>query len=1012
MTPTSEKGASGSCLGDEVMAGFLEASLSDGARDAATLHLSTCQSCREQFAELARLEADEPESYQSLVFDEGGDALHGGGEDADELVVGSSLGRYVLLGKVGEGGMGVVYSAFDPELDRRIAVKVIRSEAAATSEEAKRQLRQEARAMARLTHPNVVRVYDVGRQGGLVYIAMEYVDGMDLGRFAARHKDDWRKVFSACLQAGRGLLAAHDAELVHRDFKPSNVLCANDGRVLVADFGLTRLLRPGFREGDGAETRAAGTPGYVAPEQAKGLASTAKSDQYSYCVTLSQCLLGRDPNAQAASEASTVSSLKSSELAEQNSQEQNGAIAPRRLRAVLQKGMAFRIEDRHDSMQTLLGRLQRVVHRRKRTRIILASVAGAASIGVLMFVLGKRATEQEPICSNSHSPVTAVWNDARQSKLTNALLGSPYKEHAKHFRASLARAANALASEHTKACEATFIGHTQSAELYDRQVLCLGSQVTALDAIVSAAEDGESIESAQSVFAKLGAPEDCVPSESMLNAQAPPRDAELRSKMQEVDATLAEATLFANKDQGARVVKTTGRAVALAKTIGYDPILAKALLSHSEVLALLERFAEAREVAEAARDAASRGRDNVLLIQSLLLLADHVTTNEDRAIEGLAYVDTARSIALGTTLAPYYRALLNRSAAIVARANGRGEESLSEAHEGLERIAKSEGETPSPRDLELRESLISLVASADFDASNFDAALSGFTEIVALKTQRLGPRHSGIASALANLATIQYKLGKIDDALITLTDARDRLQSPDASKSTLARCLNLQGLILGRLEHDEEAAAIYREAIAVQTEVYGEDHRMVWSTKNNLANVLVELEQWQEAIALQEAQRSWAIKSAGNESDLAIRAAINLANTLSIGGQGEADFTRATDLIDEVLPLMKADDRRLINVYSVQGKTNFRLAKNRESALAYTKALAQADTTENVRESLVAYLYARRGESYWSDGDKKRALVDARRAVAMYRTMPEKASILEELEGWISEREPRRERGD
>ncbi|MCP4448044.1 MAG: protein kinase [Myxococcales bacterium] len=185
----------GTCLGDEIMAGFLEATLSDAARDAATLHLSTCKSCREQFSELARLESDYTESYRSLVFDEQGQALHASGDDVDDLEVGSSLGRYVLLGKVGEGGMGVVYSAFDPELDRRIAVKVLRSEVAAASEEAKRQLRQEARAMARLTHPNVVRVYDVGRQGGMVYIAMEYVDGIDLGRFAARHGDDWRRVF-------------------------------------------------------------------------------------------------------------------------------------------------------------------------------------------------------------------------------------------------------------------------------------------------------------------------------------------------------------------------------------------------------------------------------------------------------------------------------------------------------------------------------------------------------------------------------------------------------------------------------------------------------------------------------------------------------------------------------------------------------------------------------------------------------------------------------------------------
>lgn len=1003
MAPTPQ-GASGTCLGDEVMAGFLEASLSVRARDEATLHLSTCQACREQFAELARLEADEPESYRSLIFDEAGEALHGGGDDADELVVGSSLGRYVLLGKVGEGGMGVVYSAFDPELDRRIAVKVIRSEAAAASEEAKQQLRGEARAMARLTHPNVVRVYDVGRQGGLVYIAMEYVDGVDLGRFAARNSGEWRTVFAACVQAGRGLLAAHEAGLVHRDFKPSNVLCAHDGRVLVADFGLTRLLRPGTREGDGAETRAAGTPGYVAPEQAKGLASTAKSDQYSYCVTLAQCLLGSDPNAHAASDAPTVSTLESAELAEQSAQERSGAIAPRRLRSVLRKGMAFRSEERHETMQALLAQLQRVVHRRKRIRIVLTSIVAAAGIGVLMFVVGKRMTEQAPLCANSDAPVTSVWNEPREHALVELLAQSPYQGHAKHFIASVSKAAENLALEHKSACEATFIGHTQSAELYDRQMFCLGSQLTALGTIVSAAEGGSSLESAQSGLAKLGSPVDCVPSESMLNVQAPPRDPAIRSKMQEVDRTLADAKLYARKDQAANVLATTKRGVELARAIGYDPLLARALLSHSEILGSMERFEDARAVAEEARDAASRGRDNVLLIRSLILLAEHATSNEDRGAEGLAYVDTARSIALGTTLPPYFRALLHRSAAIVARANDKAESSLEEAGQGLALLAGLEGDTSSPRGLELRESLLSIVASASFDVGDYAGALNGFEEIAALRSQRLGPKHSGIASSLANLATIQYKMGKIDDANATLSNAKQLLASPDASKSVLARCLNLQGLILNRLGNAEQAASTYREAIVVQTEVYGEAHRMVWSSKNNLANVLVELEQWEEAVALQEAQVTWATKSIGKDSAKAITAYINLANTISIGGETEEEFLRARELIDQVLPLMKPDDRRRINVYSVLGQTTFRLEKNRESAAAYSRALEIAEQTENVRGSLVAYLYSRRAESYWQAGEKKRALKDADQAAERYRTIPEKAEALKELEAWVAER--------
>ncbi len=1000
MAQAPHKGAT-SCLGDEVMAGFLEASLPERERDAATLHLSTCQSCREQFTELARLEADEPESYRSLVFDEAGEALHGGGDNVDELMVGSSLGRYVLLGKVGEGGMGVVYSAFDPELDRRIAVKVIRSEAAAASEEAKQQLRQEARAMARLTHPNVVRVYDVGRQGGLVYIAMEYVDGVDLGRFASRHSDSWRTVFAACIEAGRGLLAAHEAGLVHRDFKPSNVLCANDGRVLVADFGLTRLLRPGLREGEGVETRAAGTPGYVAPEQAKGQASTPKSDQYSYCVTLAQCLLGRDPDAPVR-EAPTASTLDSTEFEQQ---EYSGAIAPRRLGAVLRKGMAFKAEERYDDMQALLGKLERVVHRRKRIRIVLASVVGAICLGVLMFVLGKKVTEQPAMCANSDAPVAVVWNDAREKGLRSQLAASPYAGHAKHFLQSVSEAANTLAKEHTSACEATFIGHSQSAELYDRQVLCLGTQLTALDSLISAVEGGKSVESAQLALAKLGAPEDCLPSESMLNVQAPPRDPELRARMKEVDKALADATLFARKDEGASVLATTSRAVELAKTIGYDPLLANALLLHAEILGSLERFEEARSEVQASRDAAARGRDNVMLVRALILLAEHATTHEDRATEGLAYIDTARSIALGTTLSPYYHALLHRGAAIVARASDQAEKSLQEARKGLELLEESEGENPSSRGSELRESLLSIVASASFDAGDYEGALAGFTEITALKTQRLGPKHSGVASTMTNLATIQYKVGRVDEAYATMSSAKELLQSPDASKSALSRCLNLQGLILDRLGKAEEAAATYREAIEVQRHVYGDAHRIVWATKSNLANVLVTLEEWDEAIALQEAQVAWATKKHGDESALAVTAYINLANTLSIGSETPEELTRATDLIEHVLPLMKADDRRRINVYSVKGQTTFRLEKLAESIAAYSAALEIADRTDNVRGSLVAYLYSRRAESYWRAKDRRRALKDARHAARLYREIPEKAEALAELESWIAERD-------
>src|SRR5262249_21774566 len=155
---------------------------------------------------------------------------------------GATLGRYVVLDLIGEGGMGVIYAAYDPELNRKLAIKLIRPEAAAErdGENNKARLLREAHALARLSHPNVVLVHDVGTWGDQVFLAMEYVEGCSLRQWLQAEQRSWREVLNVLLAAGRGLSAAHAAGIVHRDFKPENVLVAKSGRVCVADFGLAR----------------------------------------------------------------------------------------------------------------------------------------------------------------------------------------------------------------------------------------------------------------------------------------------------------------------------------------------------------------------------------------------------------------------------------------------------------------------------------------------------------------------------------------------------------------------------------------------------------------------------------------------------------------------------------------------------------------------------------------------------------------------------------------------------
>src|SRR5215813_12256971 len=222
---------------------------------------------------------------------------------------GDCLGRYTLLAHIGRGGIGEVFSAYDPELDRIVAVKVLRPGLTGESPEAGARFQREAQAMARLSHPNVVAVYDVGAVGQRVYMAMELVDGPTLEAWLRERSRGWREVLEAFLQAGRGLEAAHAAGLVHRDFKPSNVIVGN--RVRVADFGLARVvagaepvpgpLAPTALHGVVTQTgQALGTPAYMAPEQRAGGPPSPQSDQYSFAVALYEALHGTRPEESAA----------------------------------------------------------------------------------------------------------------------------------------------------------------------------------------------------------------------------------------------------------------------------------------------------------------------------------------------------------------------------------------------------------------------------------------------------------------------------------------------------------------------------------------------------------------------------------------------------------------------------------------------------------------------------------------------------------------------------------------
>ncbi|HEY6034820.1 MAG TPA: serine/threonine-protein kinase [Kofleriaceae bacterium] len=302
------------CPGADVFHELVAGTLPHGERETLADHAGSCDECR---AVLGALFDVEPER----------------------------IDRYTIAKRIGAGAMGTVYEAHDPELDRKVAIKVLRGAGSAE------RLRREAQMLAKLHHPNVVAVHDAGEHEGRTFVAMALVDGETLRAWMGReHTVD--EIVRVIRDAGRGLAAAHAAGVIHRDLKPDNIFIARDGSVLVGDFGLAFVdgERGEASSGDGpvelTQTgMVLGTPAYMAPEHAAG-APTAASDQFSLCVTAWEALYGARPFA-GATFAEVQQAIANGEPVE------GKRAVPARIRAALERGLRAKPEDRWSSLAEL-----------------------------------------------------------------------------------------------------------------------------------------------------------------------------------------------------------------------------------------------------------------------------------------------------------------------------------------------------------------------------------------------------------------------------------------------------------------------------------------------------------------------------------------------------------------------------------------------------------------------------------------------------------------------------------
>jgi tRNA A-37 threonylcarbamoyl transferase component Bud32/tetratricopeptide (TPR) repeat protein len=538
---------------------------------------------------------------------------------------GAMLGRYVLLDELGRGGMSVVYVAYDPELDRRVALKVVRGDKLTLAHRAR--LHREAQALARLSHPNVVTVFDVGDLDDDTFVAMELVEGMDL-RVWQKQPRTWREVVRVMVTAGRGLAAAHAAGIVHRDVKPHNILIGTSGVVKLVDFGLARDLGDRSNPDTSSEIDPAahgledsgshsisesaskhletitqaghvvGTPAYMPPEQrARKPEADERSDQFSFCVTLYEALYRQRPY--------QISRKELLDRGELLTKVDRPGVEPRTLaqpppadsdvpawlRKVVLRGLAAEPRHRYPSVEALLVDLDRDPERARR-RVLIGAAAAVAVAGTAAFVTWKmaHAPAAAPVCSDGTERVAQVWGPGARDAIARGAerLKVGWADGAvAAFSDGVDRWADGWKTMHLEACTATRVRGEQSEEALDLRMACLDRRLREMGALVGVMRDADvaTLRNAGDAVANLPPVADCGDVAALRAVTRAPSDPTTAKKVDALDGELARLSALYAVGNVSKTLELADRVIAEARTVGYAPTLARALYWRGRAIA-------------------------------------------------------------------------------------------------------------------------------------------------------------------------------------------------------------------------------------------------------------------------------------------------------------------------------------------------------------------------------------------------------------------------------------------
>ncbi|NMO17234.1 tetratricopeptide repeat protein [Pyxidicoccus fallax] len=763
---------------------------------------------------------------------------------------GATLARYVVLERIGAGAMGVVYAAYDPELDRQVALKVLRPEGRQV-EELRLRLVLEAQALARLSHANVVSVFDVGTHGDCVFLAMELVEGVTLAEWLKTPRT-WQEVLRVCTDAGRGLAAAHAAGLVHRDFKPANVLVGRDGRARVTDFGMARPLNrePGAtprRVPDPLTSSKAsppltrtgallGTPAYMAPELLTGQRADALSDQFSFCVALHEALYGVRPF-----EGGSLEELARAALEGRVRPAAPGTKVPAWVRRAVLRGLRPRPEERYPSMEPLLAAL---VPPPRRVWARVAALAGAASLlgAAAVWHLAHRT---EARCARETEKLEGVWGRERREQVRAAFLATGVPAAAEAWD-KVAGMLDAHASQwRTLRTEACVMSHEQPESNAWQTAACLDARLWQLSAVTDVLKkaDARTVRNAGRLTSSLEGLGSCRDAPELSTRPQPP-DA-LRPRVDAARRILADTRAMRLGGRIADGLRLTSSLLKDIQDLDYKPLEAEALLAHGELQAENGKPKEAEDtlykaifVAEAARD-----DETVARAWNYLLFVVGVRLARSADVERIVQHAQAAVDRLGRERFPEIAAVLHLRLTAVLLEQGKYVEAEAEITRGLE-IARR---VYAPDSLQMSH-FLSVLSKARYRLRKYPEAMELQLQTLALRENQLGKGHPDLISDLNNLAAIYEFMGRADEAIAIQRRAiaiHEASGFPEYTLSPLLCNLAMQLRALGRIE---EATALQKRALDLAEQAQGPDHPQSAHALTGLALLLGDADRVEDAL--------------------------------------------------------------------------------------------------------------------------------------------------------------------